>query len=104
MVLLHLQLAYTVMQKSLEHEWSFVQSVTPRAGVEFTLISDALQRYFLPLMLQAGAHILGRYVTQLRVKQAGLSLTDPTLSDAENWMVSCIVTRHLVATLWYQTA
>ena len=41
-------------------------------------------------------------VTRLPVKQAGLALPDPTLTDPENWAASCVVTEHLVATLRVQ--
>ena len=39
----------------------------------------------------------GRGVTRLPVKQAGLDLPDPTNTGPENWMLSCVITGHLVA-------
>ena len=33
------------------------------------------------------------------MKQAGLALPDPTLTDPENWTASCFITGHLVAAL-----
>ena len=41
----------------------------------------------------------GRGVTRLPVKQVVLALPDPTKTDPENCMVSCVITRHLVAGL-----
>ena len=43
--------------------------------------------------------IVGRGVTRLSVKQAGLDLPDPTKTAPENWMASCVITGHLVAAL-----
>ena len=33
------------------------------------------------------------------MKQAGLDLPDPTKMASENWMMSCVITGHLVAAL-----
>ena len=43
-----------------------------------------------------------RGVTCLPGKQAGLSLPDPTLTDPENWTLSCFITGHLAAALMGQ--
>ena len=40
-----------------------------------------------------------RGVNRLPVKQAGLFLLDPTQTAPKNWMVSCVITGHLVAEL-----
>ena len=42
---------------------------------------------------------MGRGVTIMTVKQAGLALPEPTLTDPENWTVSCVITGHLAAAL-----
>ena len=54
------------------------------------------------LFEELGESVLEREDTRLPVKQAGLVLSDPTQTAPENWMASCVITRHLVAALRYQ--
>ena len=56
--------------------------------------------YFLPALLKVlGEGELGRGVTCLPVKQAGLALPHPTLTALGNWTASCVITIHLVAAI-----
>ena len=41
------QNAYTGLQKSLQHEWAFMQRVTPVIGVAFQAVEDELWDTFL---------------------------------------------------------
>ena len=94
------QLAYVVLQRSLQQEWAFVQWVAPGIGDAFGLAEEALRKTFLTVLFRGlveGAP--GRGVTRLPVKQAGMALPDPTLTAPENWTASCVITGHLVAEL-----
>ena len=39
----HPQIAYAGLQKSLQHEWSFVQRITLCIGMAFQAVEDELQ-------------------------------------------------------------
>ena len=96
----HPQTAYAGLQKSLHQEWAFVQSATPDIGMGFQLVEYALQDIFLHSLFQGGrAQIPGRYITGLLVKQAGISLPDPTWAAGANWAESCVILGHLVTSL-----
>ena len=96
----HLQSAYSGLQKPLQQEWEFLQRVTPGVCDAFGLVHKALMETFLPDLfygLVQGAPERG--VPHLAVKQAGLAITDLTLTAPENWTASCVITVHLVVAL-----
>ena len=94
------QTAYAVLQKSLQKEWALVERVTPDIGMAFQDVEDALWDIFLLALFKgATAHIPRRAITSLPVKQAGISLPNPTRTVEENWTVSCVITGHLVTAL-----
>ena len=81
----HLQSAYAVLQKSLQQEWDFVQRVTPGVGDSFGPAEDALKETFVPELFEGLREGMPeRGVTRLPVKQAGLSLPDPSQTALEN--------------------
>ena len=96
----HPQSAYAGLKKALQQEWAFVQRVTPVVGDSFGPVEEALKETFVTAFfkgLQEG--VPEQRVTRLPVKQAGLSLTNPTQTTPENWTASCVITGHLVAAL-----
>ena len=81
----HPQSAYAGLQKSLQHEWAFVQRVTPGIRDSFRPVEEALREtFFLALLQGLGEGAPGRGVTRLPVKQAGLALPDPENTAPEN--------------------
>ena len=64
------------------------------------MVEDALRDIFIPSLFQgATAKIPGRTITGLPVKQAGISLPDPTWNVGENWTASYVIMGHLVTAL-----
>ena len=81
----HPQYAYAGLQKSLQQEWAFVQRFTPGRGEEFGPVEEEIEKAFLPAVFEGvGDGSLGREITHLPVKQAGMDLPDPTLMAPEN--------------------
>ena len=77
----HPHSAYAKLQNSLQHKWAFVQRVTPGIRNAFGPVEKALRENFLPDIFEgSGEGAPERGVTCLPVKQAGLPLTDPTLT------------------------
>ena len=73
------QSAYAGLQKSLQQEWAFVQRVTLGFGDAFGPVEEEIKTAFLPELFKGvGDGALGRAITRLPVKQAGLALPDPT--------------------------
>ena len=67
-------------------------------------MENGLKKYFLLALLRRGtAKLLTRGPTCLPVNQVGIALSNPTLSELENCMYSCVVIRHLVAGLQGRT-
>ena len=96
----HPQSAYARLQKSLHQEWAFVYRVTPGIGNNFGPVEKALWETLLPVLFEGlGEGSPEQGVTHLSVKQAGLALPEPTLTDPENWTALCVITGHLVAAL-----
>ena len=96
----HPQSAYAGLQKSIQQEWVFVHQVTPGIGDDFGLVEKALRETFVPDLFEGlGDGVPERGVTRLPVKQAGLSLPNPTQTAPENWTASCVITGNLVAAL-----
>ena len=84
---------YVGLQKSLQQEWDFVQSVTPDIGKAFQLVEDALPEAFLPSLLRGSTYqMTSRLVTGLPVKQAVIDLPYPTQIDGAKWTASCVIT------------
>ena len=66
----------------------------------FVLVEQALWETFIPVLFQGLVEgTPSRGFTRLTVKQAGLSLLDPTNTAPENWTASCVISGHLVAAL-----
>ena len=77
-----------------------MQWVTPGIGDAFGPVKQALRETFLPALFQVlGEGTPGRGVKRLPVKQAGLTLPDPTNTVSDNWKASCVITGHLVTAL-----
>ena len=96
----HLQSVYEGLQKSIHHEWVFMQRVTPGIGNAFGLVEKALQETFVPDLFKGlGEGAPERGVTRLPVKQAELALPDPTQTAPESWTTSCVITGHPVTEL-----
>ena len=94
----HPQSSYVGLQKSLQQEWSFMRRITPGIRDAFVPVEKALQETFISALVQGlGEVTLGRGVTCLPVKQAGLALPDTKKTSPENWMASCVIIGHLVA-------
>ena len=56
-----------------------MQRVTPGIGVAFQSVEDEMWGKFLPALFQGDTYkIPWRVITSLLVKQAGISLPDPT--------------------------
>ena len=88
---------YDVLQNSLQQECAFVHRVTSDIGYVFRPVYKALRNSFMPDLFQGvGEGIPGQGVYHLPVKQAGLTLLDPTLTDPENKTVSCVITVHII--------
>ena len=77
-----------------------MQWVTPIIGDAFRSAEEALQEtLFLALFQGLGEGAPGRWVTRQPVKQALLALPDPKKTAPDNWLASCVITYHLIATL-----
>ena len=89
----HSQSAYAGLQKSLQQEWAFVQRVTPGIGDAFGPVEEEISKAFLPELFKGvGDGVLGRAITRLPVKQAGVALPDLMRTAPENWQASCVIT------------
>ena len=96
----HPQSAYAGLQKSLQQEWEFVQRFAPGIGDAFVPVEEEIAKAFLPELFEGvGDGALGRAITCLPFKQAGMALPDPTWTAPDNWQASCVITGHLVSAL-----
>ena len=100
----HPQTGYAGLQNYLQQEWDFIHCVTPGIKEDFRPDKEALQKSFLPDLLQGYmAKVPDQGVTRLSVKQVWLATPNFTLSASKNWTASCVVTGHLVTALWGRT-
>ena len=77
-----------------------MQRVTPGIGDAFVPVEEEIAKAFLPALFEGvGDGALGRAITRLPVKQAGMALPDPTRTAPDNWQASCVITGHLVSAL-----
>jgi hypothetical protein len=84
---------YSGLQRSLQHEWKFVQRVIPDIGDQFAEVGKAISHSFLPALF--GDDIVDDdprlKLACLPVKHAGLALPDPTASAQRNYEASMVV-------------
>ena len=77
-----------------------MQHVTPDIGIDFQVVEDTMRYIFLRALFQGStAQIPGMDITGLPVKQARISLPNPTWTAGANWTASCVIMGHLVAAL-----
>lgn len=93
----HPQTAFTALQKSLQHEWQFIQRVNPCPPASFQKLEDSISQSLLPALF--GQAPPERALTALPFKFAGLSIPDPTKTCTTNLEVSVEVTKLVVTTL-----
>ena len=80
-----------------------MQRLTPGVGDSFGTVEKALKETLVQALFEVlWAGVPERGVTRLPVKQAGLSLPNPTQTAPENWTASCVITGHLVEALRVQ--
>jgi hypothetical protein len=91
------QLAYAGMQKSLQHEWQFVQCVVPDIGKKFEAVKVSLHKHFLLALFKESLEEDESYLSLagLPVKKAGLALPNPVATANSNYKASSIDCRHL---------
>ena len=96
----HLQDAYTVLHKTLQHEWSLVQGDTQGLGEEFRPVEKAFwEELLLDLFLGVDTYMPRWTITRLPVKQYGLAIPDPIQTAQGNWIALYVFTGHLIADL-----
>ena len=77
-----------------------MQQVTLDIRDTFVPVEKSIQNTFILDLFQGVRDgTLGRGVTRLSVKHAGISLPYPTRSATDNWMASNVNTGHLAAAL-----
>jgi hypothetical protein len=93
------QTAYAGLAKSLQSEWQYLQRVLPDSATSFAPVEEALQKVFLPALFQEPEVGELRHLLSLAVSQAGVGISNPTLTadDAHRTSVAC--TSHLSTTL-----
>ena len=77
-----------------------MQRMTPGVGDTFGPVEVARKDIFVPMLyhcLREG--VPERGIIRLPLKQAGLTLNEPTMTSPENWTASYVITGHLVAAL-----
>ncbi len=95
------QTAYSGLQRSLQHEWQFVQRVVSDIGDQFAEVENAISHTFLPALFD---EVIPDDDPRLKlaclpVKHAGLALPDPTASAQTNFDASILVCSHLLAAI-----
>ena len=96
----HPQTAYVGLQKYLQQEWDFVQSVTPGIWMVFQAVEDELRDTFLLDLFQGGTpKTPRRTIIVMPLKQAGIALPDPTKTAGAKWTAYRVITGNLVIAL-----
>ena len=95
----HPQTAFAGLQKSLQHEWQFIQRVIDDIGDCFFDIEEAIADIFLPALYGESLQncTYRRNLASLPVKFAGLALPDPTATSESNYEASTLVCSHLLS-------
>jgi hypothetical protein len=95
----HPQTAFAGLQKSLQHEWQFIQRVIDDIGDCFFDVETAIADIFLPALYGETLKdcTYRRNLSALPVKFAGLALPDPTASSEDNYEGSPLVCSHILA-------
>ncbi len=95
----HPQTAFAGLQKSLQHEWQFIQRVIDDIGDCFFELEDAITNIFLPALYGESLKdcTYRRKLSALPVKFAGLAIPDPTAFSEENFEASTLACSHLLA-------
>jgi hypothetical protein len=95
----HPQTAFAGLQKSLQHEWQFIQRVIDDIGDCFFDIEAAIADIFLPALYGETLKdcTYRRNLSALPVKFAGLAIPDPTASSEGNYEASTLVCSHILA-------
>lgn len=97
----HPQSAYAGLQKSLQHEWAYVQRVVEGTSEHFIPLEEALTTTFLPSLFGErsieDAH--RRPLAALPVKHAGLEIPNPVATSDSSYKLSTLVCGHLIGAL-----
>ena len=77
-----------------------MKQFTTNIGDDFGPVEEAIRDSFLPSLFQGvGEGSPGQGLTQISVKQSGMSLPDLKKTGSEKWTVSCVITGYLITEL-----
>jgi hypothetical protein len=95
----HPQTAFAGLQKSLQHEWQFIQRVIDDIGDCFFDVEAAITDIILPALYGETLKdcTYRRNLSALPVKFTGLTLPDPSASSESNYETSTLVCSHILA-------
>ena len=95
------QTAYAGLAKSLQHEWQYLQRVTPAVAESFAPIEEALAEGFLPALLKESVEGVAklRELLALPVRMAGLGVPNPTVTADACYRASLSCTETLTKSL-----
>jgi hypothetical protein len=92
------QNAFAGLQKSLQHEWQFVQRVIDNIGDCFVDVKDSISNVFLQALCGESLQNCDyrRKLAALPIKYAGLGIPDPSVTSEDNYEASTLVCSHLL--------
>ena len=96
------QSAYTALSKSLQHEWSYLQRVTPQVSDTFQRLDQRLRNTFLPSLFGRqipATHGHVEALTTLPVTAGGLSIPNPSTESKTNHANSQLLSSHIITSL-----
>ena len=95
------QAAYAGLQKSVQHEWQYLQCTTPEIGPLFEPLEQTIRETFLTALFGEPIPVDNHRceLSRLPVKHSGLALPNPVESAKQNYEASRNVCSHLIDAL-----
>ena len=94
------QSAYCCVEKSLQHEWQFIQRVNSCSAAAFQPLENIIATTFLPALFGLPSDTLPpRALTSLPIKHAGLALSNPTTTTDACHSASIAISQEITRAL-----
>ena len=93
------QSSFAGMQRSLQHEWSYIQRVKPGIGKEFDSLQASIKTKFMVEIFGEIILLHLRSLSGLLMKKGGLAIPDPSATAESNYLASTCECSYLISLL-----
>ena len=93
------QAAYSAFIKLLQHQWTYLQRVTPDCGHQFDSLESVISDFFIPALFGQECSSVDRLLFSLPIRLGGLSIRNPVSTSSTSYTTSRLASKILISSI-----